>query len=393
MRRTLRYLTCGAAALLLGGCWWPMPGSTPGRQAHNPAEAALTTATVTTIEEQWTATTDDGPTGDPVTSTAGVHVNDQVAVHTFSTTTGAELWTYDPGVGASQPYVTGDEVWTSGSNGPTVTLNASSGALLRTVVADQGLAALSDGHAVTWFHEIGTLVDVLHRPSGDWPCCGSLLFLGAPETTTLGTDAFFHAGNGFVDPLLGTAGNGVREYRIDPPSPCPFAPYGMCPVWATPLDGGSSTAPVLGVDQATVYVGTNAGTVYAVDAATGAIEWSGAVGSAVVASPALADGVLYVPTEGNGLVVLDAADGTPTWTGTTDGAAVTEQPAVAADVVYVGTAEGDVLAFGAAGCGTATCDPLWSDDLGGAVTGAPAVSNGQLFVGTADGRLVAYGLG
>jgi hypothetical protein len=100
-----------------------------------------------------------------------------------------------------------------------------------------------------------------------------------------------------------------------------------------------------------------------------------------------------VPTEGDGLVVLDAATGVPTWTGSTDGRAVTQQPAVAADVVYVGTAAGGVLAFAAPGCGTGTCDPLWSDDLGSDVTGAPAVSDGQLYVGTADGRLVAYGLG
>lgn len=198
---------------------------------------------------------------------------------------------------------------------------------------------------------------------------------------------------GPISPVSDDGGNGVRRYRVDLPLPCVFAPYAMCPTWMALLDGTESSRPVLSADQGTVYVGTDAGTVYAVDAATGAIEWSVGLGSAVVDSPALANGHLYVPTEGDGLVVLDAATGAPTWTGSTEGHAVTQQPAVAGDVVYVGTAGGGVLAFDAGGCGTGTCSPLWSDDLGSDITGAPAVSNGQLFVGTADGRLVAYGLG
>jgi len=51
-------------------------------------------------------------------------------------------------------------------------------------------------------------------------------------------------------------------------------------------------------------------------------------------------------------------------------------------------------AFDAAGCGAGvtTCEPLWSASTGSSVTGAPAVSGGRLYVGTADGRLLAYGL-
>lgn len=394
MRWMVRDLGCGAVALALSGCWWPMPGSTPGRQAHNPAEQLLTTATVSDLGQLWTATTTTGPVGDPVTSPAGVLVHDDAALHSFTPTTGAEQWTHPwPG----QAYVTGDEVWARGPGGSTVVLSAATGTPLRAVVADQAVSAMGDDHVVTTCRcSIATMVDVLDRSTGTWVCCGTLLFgpgQTEPVPTTVGAGGFFHAGNGLVDAVSDDVGNALRWYRIDPPLPCSWFPGGMCPSRVTRLDGTDATRPVVSADGATVYVGTDVGTVYGVDAGTGAIEWSTGVGSAVVDSPALANGHLYVPTEGDGLVVLDAATGASTWTGGTDGGAVTEQPAVAGDVVYVGTADGGVLAFDAGGCGTGTCSPLWSDGLGSDITGAPAVSNGQLFVGTADGRLVAYGLG
>lgn len=151
MRRTLRYLTCGAAALLLGGCWWPMPGNTPGRQSHNPAEQQLTTATVQDLHPLWTAETTAGPTGDPVTSAAGVHVNDYTAAYAFATATGDELWAYPSSVAAEQPYVSGDEVWLSAHSSGTgllLVVDAASGAPLRTE-GSQVVTAMSEDHVVT----------------------------------------------------------------------------------------------------------------------------------------------------------------------------------------------------------------------------------------------------
>jgi outer membrane protein assembly factor BamB len=51
-----------------------------------------------------------------------------------------------------------------------------------------------------------------------------------------------------------------------------------------------------------------------------------------------------------------------------------------------------LLAFALDGCRKRRCASLWSTDLGALVTGGPAVSVGQVYVGTADGRLVAFGL-
>jgi outer membrane protein assembly factor BamB len=71
---------------------------------------------------------------------------------------------------------------------------------------------------------------------------------------------------------------------------------------------------------------------------------------------------------------------------------VRSSPAVANGVVYVGSDDGRLYAFGAGGCGAATCAPLWSYATGSAVRSSPAVANGMVYVGSDDGRLYAFGL-
>ncbi|HEX5946736.1 MAG TPA: PQQ-binding-like beta-propeller repeat protein [Acidimicrobiales bacterium] len=65
---------------------------------------------------------------------------------------------------------------------------------------------------------------------------------------------------------------------------------------------------------------------------------------------------------------------------------------MAAGVVFTGSVDGSLNGFDAGGCEDPTCAALWSASAGSEITGAPAVSLGQLYVGTAEGRLVAYAL-
>jgi outer membrane protein assembly factor BamB len=211
----------------------------------------------------------------------------------------------------------------------------------------------------------------------------------------VGSNGIYHSGQGLLSTTPSAApptGNAVRMFSLTRPSNCytvsepPFFP---CPHWATPIDGATATSPVIGPGEETVYTGTDAGTVYALDAATGAIRWSAPAGAPVTASPALADGTLFVPTGDGDLVAFDATTGAVRCSAPT-GSPLTVQPAVAGGVVYTGSADGSLHAFPAAGCGAATCRPLWSASTGSRITGPPAVTGGQLYVGTQDGRLIAY---
>ena len=147
----------------------------------------------------------------------------------------------------------------------------------------------------------------------------------------------------------------VQGFRLDDPcpdvtDPIPDAlPVPKCtPAWTTPVDGDASTAAV-GAGQATLYVGTTAGTVYALDADTGAIRWSTPLGGGALPAPAFDGRQVYVTTSDGSVVALDAGDGSVRWR-SAPGSGST-RPVVAGGVVYTGAADGTIRAFDTEGCG------------------------------------------
>jgi outer membrane protein assembly factor BamB len=74
-------------------------------------------------------------------------------------------------------------------------------------------------------------------------------------------------------------------------------------------------------------------------------------------------------------------------------------PAVVNDVAYVGTDQGLLIAWPAAGCGADQCDPLWTAQLSNGAFTTPAVANGLVFISSAGntennlGRLAAFKAG
>jgi outer membrane protein assembly factor BamB len=84
----------------------------------------------------------------------------------------------------------------------------------------------------------------------------------------------------------------------------------------------------------------------------------------------------------------------PLWTATTGGI-VDSSPAVAGGVVYVGSADGKLYAFDAAGVsgcsGTpTTCLPLWTTSIVGIHQSSPAVANGLVYIGLSNGQVDAF---
>jgi outer membrane protein assembly factor BamB len=71
----------------------------------------------------------------------------------------------------------------------------------------------------------------------------------------------------------------------------PTTVSGLTPKWST-TTGNSFSSPA--VANGVVYVGSFDHKVYALDASTGAVDWSTTTGNAVFSSPAVANGVVYV---------------------------------------------------------------------------------------------------
>jgi outer membrane protein assembly factor BamB len=415
-------LTAFALALtaLASGCFWPMPGQGPDRDGHNAADTGITVDTVVSLHQVWAASLDGGPAADPVTSRHGVLASGARSLHALRAESGEPRWSSTPAapLGMLQPFARDDHVlvgrWDKTATASdatedldvTLTLDAQSGASAGSPVDGQ-IVALRGRFALLWDVTYfparvggdfwGASLRVRDLDAGTTLCCEGLFSLNSPSPPppaaaplTLGSDWIFSSGPGINDPDDPTAsfGNGVRGISIASPRTC-FGLY-HCASWGVPIDGSTATAPVLGDGQRTVYVGTDAGTVYAVDVTSASVLWSKSVGSAVTDSPALAGGSLFVPTASGALVALDAETGAHQWAGSAD-SKITQQPAVAGGVVFTGSVDGTVAAFDAAGCGATLCPRLWARSIGSAITGAPAVSAGHVYVGTADGRVVAFG--
>lgn len=141
------------------------------------------------------------------------------------------------------------------------------------------------------------------------------------------------------------------------------------------------------VSDGLVFFGAGDGGIYAVDAATGILQWSYRTGDVVHASPAVAGGAVYVGSWDGRLYALDARTGALRWTfqAGLDPAVHNQQGfqsscAVADGVVYAGCRDAHVYALDAA-----TGRRLWDYSTGKSwVIGTPAVRDGVVYAGTSD---------
>jgi outer membrane protein assembly factor BamB len=73
-----------------------------------------------------------------------------------------------------------------------------------------------------------------------------------------------------------------------------------------------------------------------------------------------------------------------------DGSTSEGGPVVAGGFAYIAGFDGDLSAFKAAGCGAASCAPLWKGHTDNGISGSPAVAGGLVLVGSADHFLYAF---
>jgi hypothetical protein len=219
-----------------------------------------------------------------------------------------------------------------------------------------------------------TQVDGTGAISGDPAVAGGMAYAARP-------------GGGYVDAIDATGTEGCTDYG---------AFLACMPLWSAPVAGTAAVA----ASGATLYASTATGVAaYATGASVRGPDQQ-PLWSAPVAGPTA---VALTPSAGATSVLVGSTDGTlrafaaagcgaatcgPLWQAATGGALTA--PVIANGVAYVGSADGQVRAYAAAGCGAASCEPLWT----AATPGAPRsviVANGRVFVTTATGDLVAFG--
>jgi len=156
----------------------------------------------------------------------------------------------------------------------------------------------------------------------------------------------------------------------------------------SPADNGTAGADAFGT---TVYVGSNNGTVYAIDVDGSTPEklWEHEAGDAIDSSPTVADGTVYVNPVDSGLYALDADTGSVEWTFTTLSDSV-GSPTIVDGVVYV--ADGSLSGDNVYALDADTGDRIWGAELPTSVDGAPHVVEDTVYVSGfdfADGGLFA----
>jgi outer membrane protein assembly factor BamB len=133
----------------------------------------------------------------------------------------------------------------------------------------------------------------------------------------------------------------------------------------TDIPLGSSAAVVDGK----IYVGSNDGAVYCINAADGSQIWkvslSQGYSAAISSSIAVADGKLYFGCYNGDVYCLDASTGAQVWAYTTD-SSVQSSPAVVNGHVYVGSWDGNLYCLDAA-----TGDKVWAYTTGALVDSGP----------------------
>jgi outer membrane protein assembly factor BamB len=149
--------------------------------------------------------------------------------------------------------------------------------------------------------------------------------------------------------------------------------------WKLTLDSGIYSTPAIDGDR--VFVTTKNKTTVAVDLSTGEELWNYPVGGS--ASPAVAGGVVYIGSDDGAIYAIDAAQGgDPLWLFATGGSGV-ESPIVAGDEV--------LFAAGATitSVNRETGAVVWQYPVGDDVTTDPVVLDGYLYVGDKNGYFYA----
>ncbi|WCB93929.1 beta-propeller repeat protein [Baekduia alba] len=195
--------------------------------------------------------------------------------------------------------------------------------------------------------------------------------------------------HGTVYAVMLSRGKGIRAGRI-----AAIAGYTGRTRWSRKLPSRAESSPLL--DHGRLYFGSEDGTVYAMDAANGDIQWTYKAGGAVKGALALDDdGRLIFGDYGGHVTAIRRADGKQLWqTGTSGGAFGLKSgnfyatAAIAYGRVYIGNTDGFVYSFSARDGKLA-----WRHKTGGYVYSSPAISpvlGGTVYAGSYDGKLYAF---
>jgi outer membrane protein assembly factor BamB len=133
-----------------------------------------------------------------------------------------------------------------------------------------------------------------------------------------------------------------------------------------------------------IYVGSDSGRLYCLDAFTGLEIWSFRTENEIESTPLVVDGVVYFGSADMNLYAVDADSGDELWKFSFESThgQITSSPAIVDDKIYVGTKDGNMYSINAT-----THLQEWSFSTAGEILSSPTVHLPYVYFGSLDGKL------
>ncbi|MGD6811042.1 MAG: PQQ-binding-like beta-propeller repeat protein [Candidatus Bathyarchaeia archaeon] len=160
--------------------------------------------------------------------------------------------------------------------------------------------------------------------------------------------------------------------------------YDGSPVWSLFINCTAKTVPTF--NNGCIFVGSYGdGNLYCLDALSGEKIWNHPTGSSIYGSPNVAEGLVYFGSCDHNVYALNALTGALSWNYTT-GASVNSCPATANGKLYVGSNDRNFYCLDALDGSL-----VWKYPVGNWVESSPAIADGNVYIGSKDGTLYAFG--
>lgn len=153
-------------------------------------------------------------------------------------------------------------------------------------------------------------------------------------------------------------------------------------LWSSYVGDFSYSSPV--ISNGTVYIGSEDGNTYALNATTGNRLWNFSIAKppGSLSPPAVAEGMVYIGSK-DGVYALNASTGNKIWNYTTS-KSVTTAPAVANGIVYATSSDNNVYSLNAT-----TGEKIWFFTTIWYIQTSPAISKGIVYVVSLDFKVYA----
>ena len=382
---------------------WPMFNHDLSHTGYSSSSAPKTNQVL------WTFTTGDAVETSPAVADGMVYVgSDDGYVYALNVFNGSLVWKYNTyGPVQSSPAVVDGVVFVGGFHSHAVfALNAHTGALVwnyttKSVYPNKiSSTAVANGlvYVDVANSGFGGILYALNASTGRlaWKYNPSAWLSSSP---TVYNGKVYIGTTSEVVALDATSGKPSWSYYVTSKGPTSNG--------GSPIYFGASS---LSINNGLLYIGTTNQTIEAWNATTGALVWTGNINGAVYSSTiSVANGVVYASTSWGGTMgtlqppgvnALNAESGALLWNNSISSIEYSS-PAVADGVVFVGSDEAvspnmNPLSEVAKGhsvyaLDTKTGSTIWTYATGGVVQSSPAVAYGVVYVGSNDTKVYAFG--